>query len=1517
MSIDWRFLRTINGSQQSAFEELCCQLARHEETPKATQFKRIGAPDAGLECYWVTEDGTEVGWQAKFFLSPPNDSQWRQIDKSIETALDKHPQLSSYVVCLPIDRQDPRIEGQSWFMDKWETHVEKWNRLADQKGMFVSFHYWGGSEIFDRLSLNQHRGRYFFWFNQNLFDYGWFEQRVRQNIANVGERYSPKLNFSLPIAKTFDGLGQRDSFLKRLERHYYEVDNSFERASPATAREFLPEAYSKLNQKLDQLKSALVYERASVPLALDFERITAISSDCVGVAEEIHSLLSAESDERRRLKMEAREASGNAAGENYIEDEFSGPKYHLRELNHRMYLLEEFVNSPQSRTVNEPFLLVTGNAGNGKTHLFCDIAEQRLAENLPTIFLLGQHFASGEPFSQIITQLGLSCTRDELLGALEASAEATGEKALILIDAINESDDRSIWVNHLAGFRHLISQYKWLSVAVSVRTSYRDVVIPAGLENYVELEHEGFGEKVFEATDFFFREYGIKAPTVPILTPEFHNPLFLKTFCTALKNSGLTEVPKGLEGITSVFEFYLQSLNKKISTSLGFDELDNLVRRAVHDLADGMIAIEDVYLRRDAAKQIVGLIHSSERYENSLFAHLISEGLLSADFRYNFNPNEPDIDIIRFTYEKFTDSMIAARLLEQHLDVANPKKSFRVEAKIGGYFKDEWSSYSYKGILEALSIQLPEKLGKELFEVAPRLKKWRITREVFIQSLVWRKPNAIFKSTKKYANEEILTDYGSTFDFWDAIISVSSNPSHTWNAEFLHNHLNRFSLAERDSWWSVFLHKHYSNVEYSAIDRLIDWSWSDSDKSHIDEDSVYLSGITLTWFLTTSNRFLRDRATKALVNLFTHRLKTFGRLLRLFHDVNDLYVLERLYAVAYGCVMRNDRDDDILEIAQLVFDDIFKSGEPIPHLLLRDYARGVIELALHRGMKVKGSLAKVRPPYRSKFPENIPSEDELRANYQSGGSGTDDGDVAAGQLYSSVMNNLGDFSNYIIRSEFSYWRSRRLGEPLPESIVFRSFERSLSKKQKIQYDRYLRVRENIKFYNSVTRSERLKTFKALFSKMEIKSAINHFEQKVRVALGKKKSKVFDETVIPYLDKGIQQHEDSRFDIGLAKNWILQRVYDLGWDKNLFGKFDRWNNQNSSDYRSAHKVERIGKKYQWIALSEFMAYVADNFQFGGEGWYHEDAEYYGPWQLSRRDIDPSYILRTTESVYWWETAHSWWFPVKYDYENAEQDSAKWLRVTDDLPKLTELLQVANPKNNTSWFNLDCHFEWRDGKANIEGKDLSRKTRLWYSIHSFFVKKSDFEEVINWAKEQTFFGKFMPESHGNSQLFLGEYFWSPAYRYFNVPYYHRSGWTKFWDEPKKIIANKEQYSRDPSGLDCSIYGVQAISILLPSQFLADRMKLTWNGIEGCYFDPERRLIAFDPSVRERGPSALLFDETKLATFLDENQLELFWIVRGEKFSYDEKVYKHVGPLSISAVFFFKDGKITGDLRTIPED
>lgn len=138
------------------------------------------------------------------------------MDESIKTALEKHPFLTKYTICFPLERADPRRDQELWFMDKWNQHVVKWKDWAQAKGMSVEFDYWGEHALLLRLSKEEHRGRYYFWFHQELLSDHWFQGRLDEAIAATGPRYTPEMNVNLPIAHLFDGLGRTAAFFERL-----------------------------------------------------------------------------------------------------------------------------------------------------------------------------------------------------------------------------------------------------------------------------------------------------------------------------------------------------------------------------------------------------------------------------------------------------------------------------------------------------------------------------------------------------------------------------------------------------------------------------------------------------------------------------------------------------------------------------------------------------------------------------------------------------------------------------------------------------------------------------------------------------------------------------------------------------------------------------------------------------------------------------------------------------------------------------------------------------------------------------------------------------------------------------------------------------------------------------------------------------------------------------------------------------------------------------------------------------
>lgn len=279
-----------------------------------------------------------------------------------------------------------------------------------------------------------------------------------------------------------------------------------------------------------------------------------------------------------------------------------------------------------------------------------------------------------------------------------------------------------------------------------------------------------------------------------------------------------------MQGITLIFDFFIESVNEKLSKPeyLDFDSKLKLVQKAVEKLAEEMAIKGNNWLPREEAQDIVNDFLPNNGYEKSLFRHMISEGLL-AENRFLVRENEW-CEGIHFSYERFTDHLIARYLLDKYLDLENPSDSFQPTQFLGTFVKDEWSCWQNRGLVEAFSIQIPERIKKELLELVPECANFQPVSEAFIESLIWRDPRAITETTKEYINKHIIQYKDTHEQFLNALLTVATNPNHPYNGDFLHKNLMRFELAERDAWWSIFIHRQYGT--HGAVDRLVDWAWS-------------------------------------------------------------------------------------------------------------------------------------------------------------------------------------------------------------------------------------------------------------------------------------------------------------------------------------------------------------------------------------------------------------------------------------------------------------------------------------------------------------------------------------------------------------------------------------------------------------------------------------------------------------------------------------------------------------------
>ena len=565
--------------------------------------------------------------------------------------------------------------------------------------------------------------------------------------------------------------------------------------------------------------------------------------------------------ERQMREAVEREAEQNAtASSRFSETAVTRRANEVRRLCTLLESLERGFHTPDMELANSPAMLLIGEAGQGKTHLLCSVAERDLQAKRPRLLFHGFNFSSRDVWMQIIARLGLTCSRDEFLGSLEATAQSFQCRLVILVDALQETDDSDFWKNQLGGFLEVIRNSRWLGVAVSVRSTYEAMTLPALRPplRLIRIEHHGFSEHEAEASHRYFLHYGIQ-PTTPPLVPEFSNPLFLKLLCKGLAARGATQIPRGFHGITALLAYFVDAVNAKLSRphELDYDESENPVKLALNELSRAMAAARSRTLLRERAKQLVdSCLPSVGSYERSLFRRLLSEGVLADEPR---RLNGAPVKVERFMYERFGDHLIASELLNEWFDSLDPSSCFNGSGGLAWIFGELDSAWVNRGLVEALSVQVPERCEHELFELVPKgVGLAGSLKRPFWDSLIWRDPTRVSPGALAHIKRERLLQSDDRDDFLEVLVTLAPIAEHKLNANYLDEILKELTLSLRDACWSTFLHDSW--MDGKTVSRLINWAFAPNNKSALSAESIELTGIALSWCLTSANRFLRDCA---------------------------------------------------------------------------------------------------------------------------------------------------------------------------------------------------------------------------------------------------------------------------------------------------------------------------------------------------------------------------------------------------------------------------------------------------------------------------------------------------------------------------------------------------------------------------------------------------------------------------------------------------------------------------------
>lgn len=1461
----FEFLK-INGfekGQRESFEELVCVLAKREKLSGAVKYQRVegAGGDGGVEALWISEDGAKTGYQAKFFSSLGS-SQWSQIDESVKRALEVHPELKRYVVAIPINLTHKRWYfgfGQSnW--EKWQARVANWTNWASAKGLEVVFEPWTASDLNELLLREENHGLVQHWFGEQVLGVGWFNNAFNTARSLLDDRYSPSEHVNTSLEKLFDALVRGPSTMAEVRGCYHEL--SKKRFPSIDFKKIAQQPSQKDLQSAEQAWSDLVATETSFSSNYWDEWHTEAVEKALDVYREALRPLEATLTRARQ----ADDADAKRKDISDIDRSLSGTL-------DAIYRLKSLLRSKNLQAERARCAIVTGPAGAGKSHLLAHIADQRLSNEEPTVLLVGQSFSEAEIWGQIGAFLDIAeRTSGEILGLLSAAAERQGKRALVLIDAINEGVGANYWRDRISGLLAQAKDYPDLAFVFSCREEYLKFAFPeAVLEEATVFRVRGFEtlEEMEAAAVSYLDAKGISRPNTPWLSPEFRNPLFLKSTSEALQAQGEIEFPKGLRGISQVMAFYLDSLSLRTGVEgVDHDLLATAIKRAVKAIAAKMVESSNDFVDLDSADQITNENFSQlpSPQKATWLSVLTRSSILRRDpppFEKEGDPLNPKQDRIRFAFQRFQDHLMAQAVVGQ-LNADGLTEALEVDGELAFLFFDQdikqGFSYSYAGLLGALSTIYPERFGIEFADTLPEgADHWsrdHILQEAFETSCKWRQLDSFTDRSLELLNavEEHWVDNLAL------LVEVSMTIDHPWNATFLHERLIDQPMPERDSYWTNWVNW-AETKQGNQIDRLVSWS---NGAAKADIRHLELAGLVLCWMLTSSRRTTRDQASKALTSIFLRQSTVFQFVLGKLADCDDPYLIERLYSSAFGACCMDQSAERLSSYSSAVWEAVFKDCEPPVALLTRDYALGIVELAEKRNaLSTDVDLDACKPPFGASPPELEIAVEDLKAIAEERGSE---------EILRSAHDEWGDFGKYIIPGRVRPFLAARLDGPAPISkdqvkdlfvlevvTPFPEREAALGvfEKQRINPAFW-----KIRFIGGEEDGESEAELEGVTLEKELLEARQAFEGLLLDAEKERFSREF-------LREGLDHSQFDCVDVQKCRLWITRRAYELGWTKELFP------NDGQGTYGSRHEsdLERIGKKYQWIALDEIAARLSDNFWHLNE-WPETPVRYRYTHQNYYRDIEPTILPTNSRFVTTSGGDEDWMIePIVRLPDVSEADLKAWPFEEDPTEGLESKL-VRSDSDGARWrvlYEFNCE---RQRYANPSpGPGHGARYEEFRFIYCVFVKNGDAEKFISELDEcrSLDVSDFNPREVIDGP-FLLEAFW-------------RDTWaSEKFSEVTRGSSESYRYSNPvaryywESHMDKTL--PDGFGVYVPQRWLAEDLgiRLESNGVRGWIDNDGHELIKALKPVEDK--SAVLIREGALLDYCKREGVTPIWLLIAER-------------------------------------
>lgn len=1371
MFFSWTQFRLTNfdgKSIQLKFEDLCRQLFMNEflGKNKVKHYLHANPNNAGLETepIFCEESNKSIGFQAKFFEDRVD---YRQIMESANKIVSNYSGSldTLYLFCnKDISRQSRSFQKISNLLAEYGIDIELITNdsILDlvKKYHYLSVYYFGTCHI-DSNWLIIH--------NQQMFLY--LHDRFNESF-NIATDASKNLSFFVKDDDAIQCINERKRvLLKKIDQFGYD--------------------YHDYSYYINLMRNTLI----------NIEDIDYINfENAFRWQQELQAVLETETNDLAKQKDRLKESLVDCDQYNRYEKEKEIEKIDdLLSLTSNVGLTD-FEMSLLSNKV----LIIKGEAGTGKSQLFANETAKFISSDRKVLLLLAGFYADSRSLeNQIMEQCRLNFDFEKLIDIFESIGEVERRFVPIFIDALNETWNNGLWKQALPRIIKKINDCNYVKLAISFRSEYERQILdnklinPKNNPNISYIVHNGFENNTEEAVQAFFNHYGIKFPLEYFLEYKFDNPFFLTLYCKNYQGDE-PNLPQLYDRILAKADQNLQCSLPDVFKNNGYTEYDRIVYNLIICICSWIVKNGNKYIDKES------LIELSFWKEYRLPLQPIIRELEREKILYSYLYLDKEFYFL--AYDQMNDYYCAKAIVDKARSRDEIKEKIKndiLEIKDGKIKK-----YSNVDLFINVCVLFTEKYHEECIDVIDFIdnKYYKLEiAEKYVSSYMWRSKESIsfeylLSFISKYSIENDL--------LCKVFIANSLKKDHPLNADKLHECLIFRNLNQIDYLWTININKFFS--EESRLYQLIN-IFIKGEKIDIDNKQQKMLLLTLfAWLLSASNRRLRDLTSKAMVEILKIDFELSLEVLKKFHGVHDPYIIQRLYGVVFGacCKRENDFRSEYENLVEYVYTDIFNNSIVCPDILLRDYARLIIERFLWEYKDYNGIINKERiiPPYKS-FP--IP---EIREDYTN----------------------------------------------------FDSKERGLSN-----------ILWSMQF--------NLKGFYGDFGRYVFQSALNCFDV----------------------------NEENIFNC--AVDYIINH---LNYKEDWFSAYDYRLNMNNVARGNTIKTERIGKKYQWIAMHNILARITDYSKMLKEPYTSNPKERYyeGPWEPFVRDFDPTInenICNNDTSLRFTEFDSFNQIIIAEDklsdFDTINNDD--WAK--DDsviLDNMSKIILLDN-ENMQRWVALGTYISIEGKKIN----NMSKRVFLW--THAYFVSETQQEEIIKASKDNLFKFESMEllDSNMSYKVFNREYPWAPSCKVFKenelvellintgeerkftrtlpkILYEWKGSDNSYFDNPQenlyetnewripvkrsigKILRAYSELSLE-NEYDASKFSSKRIGVAC-SKFI-EMFNLEQKEYDGIYYDENGEIATFDTNNLQNSGGVVVRKDL-LERFLQINHFKLIWFI-----------------------------------------